>query len=214
MRKVMIGAVLGVFLWGAVITAFAAVVSDGAIHGCYSTNSFLGQHALTLTDGPCPAGFTAIAWNQQGPKGDTGPQGPQGATGPQGPQGVTGPAGPVGPAGLTGPVGPAGPAGPGTDLWGQVNYSQGQPSLTVKGTGVISVTNDPVRVTTDVKFARSVTSCAKLANTDRAYMTWVLIYVDSTDSTVVHFQSITVTISGNATTYTATNVNFTFVFFC
>jgi Pentapeptide repeats (8 copies) len=72
----------------AAITAYAAVIdANGVIHGCYSNSPFQQQHILTLTDAACPAGWTAISWNQQGP------QGPQGAVGPQGPAGPRGPAG-------------------------------------------------------------------------------------------------------------------------
>lgn len=72
----------------AAITAYAAVIdANGVIHGCYSDSPFQQQHILTLTDAGCPAGWTAISWNQQGP------QGPQGAVGPQGPAGPRGPAG-------------------------------------------------------------------------------------------------------------------------
>jgi hypothetical protein len=83
----------------------AGPVSGGVIYGCYKTAATEGSHTLVLqnTGTRCPAGDTAIKWNQQGP---AGPQGPKGATG------ATGPAGPQGPAGQTGPTGPQGPAGP------------------------------------------------------------------------------------------------------
>jgi hypothetical protein len=55
---------------GAVITATASVVdSSGVIHGCYSNQAIQGQHVLTLSDGACPSGATAIAWNQTGQQG-------------------------------------------------------------------------------------------------------------------------------------------------
>jgi hypothetical protein len=68
--------------------AYAAIPDDnGVIHGCYTNRGGIlsvidpsaGQH--------CSALQTPIDWNQQGPKGDTGPQGPQGDPGPQGPPG-------------------------------------------------------------------------------------------------------------------------------
>jgi hypothetical protein len=64
----------------AVVTYAAVIDSSGVIHGCYSTNSYQGQHFLTLTDGGCPGGTTPIFWNQQGPQGPAGPStaGPNG----------------------------------------------------------------------------------------------------------------------------------------
>ena len=97
----------------AIATAGASTVT---IHACKNNRT----HALYI-ETRCPAGYTAVSWNQAGPAGPAGPRGPQGNQGNQGPAGVTGPAGPAGPigatgktgpAGLTGPAGPAGPAGP------------------------------------------------------------------------------------------------------
>lgn len=68
--------------------AFAAVAgpidSSGVIYGCYTTASIRGSHALVLQDTgtSCPAGTTAIQWNQTGPAGPAGPQGPAGPAGP------------------------------------------------------------------------------------------------------------------------------------
>jgi hypothetical protein len=58
-------------------------VSSGVIHGCYATYSTKeshGSHQLMLQDTgtACPAGTTAISWNQQGPQGPEGPPGPAG----------------------------------------------------------------------------------------------------------------------------------------
>lgn len=116
-RLISVGVALAA-ICGATIAAYAAVIdASGVIHGCYSNGSFQGQHALTLTDGACPSGATAISWNQKGPKGDTGAIGPQGPAGPTGATGATGATGPQGPQGLQGPAGPAGPQGPaGTSL--------------------------------------------------------------------------------------------------
>jgi hypothetical protein len=108
------GGVGALVVLGATVAYAAVIGPDGVIHGCYSNGSYQGQHALTLTDGTCPAGTTAISWNQQGPKGDTGAQGPQGVkgdTGAQGPQGVKGDTGPQGPQGVKGDTGPQGPQG-------------------------------------------------------------------------------------------------------
>ncbi|HET7701129.1 MAG TPA: choice-of-anchor D domain-containing protein, partial [Candidatus Limnocylindria bacterium] len=62
----------------------------------------------------CPANWTLIQWNEQGPagaQGPAGPTGPQGATGPTGPQGEPGAAGSDGAPGAVGPTGPTGPQG-------------------------------------------------------------------------------------------------------
>jgi hypothetical protein len=67
---------------------------NGVIHGCYVTAaSPVKPVFLTASATSCPAGYTAIAFNQTGP---VGPQGPAGAAGPAGPRGATGPAGPAG----------------------------------------------------------------------------------------------------------------------
>lgn len=64
------------------IAAYAAIPdSAGVIHGC--RNNLL--HTVTVVDAPsqtCPAGTTALNWNQTGPQGPAGPQGTVGATGP------------------------------------------------------------------------------------------------------------------------------------
>ena len=100
---------------GAAIAA-GPVDASNVIHGCYSTTAIHGSHALVLQDAGagCPAGWTAISWNVQGPPGATGPAGPAGAKGDTGATGPTGPPGPAGPAGPSGPTGPQGPPGPAT----------------------------------------------------------------------------------------------------
>jgi len=104
---VIIAAVLGSVT--AMVTADASTVT---IHACKNNRT----HALFI-EARCPAGYTAVTWNQAGPAGPTGktgPAGPAGATGPQGPagnQGNQGFTGPQGPIGLTGPAGPQGPKG-------------------------------------------------------------------------------------------------------
>src|SRR5207249_10153344 len=72
---------------GSAIT-FAAAASTGVIYACVN-NSSGTIHVVSSAD-PCSTNEVALAWNQQGPKGDTGPQGPKGDTGPQGPAGPAG----------------------------------------------------------------------------------------------------------------------------
>ena len=100
LRTVLIGAGAALAVVAGSTTAYAAVTgpidSSGVIHGCYvdtPVNGLLTIHLVTAGT-PCPAGMTAITWNQQGPAGATGPQGPAGPAGPQGPKGDTGPQGP------------------------------------------------------------------------------------------------------------------------
>lgn len=99
---------------GAAIAA-SPIDGSGVIHGCYANSPVNGVLAIHLVNAgdPCPAGMTAISWNQQGPAGATGPQGPAGPTGPQGPAGAKGDPGPQGPAGAQGPPGPQGLPGTG-----------------------------------------------------------------------------------------------------
>ena len=124
-----ISAANGLVLLAGGAAAGAAVAgpvdSSGVIHGCYVTNGSGGQHAIVLENAgsSCPAGMTAITWNQQGaagpagpagaagPAGPAGPAGAKGDTGPAGAKGDTGATGPQGPKGDTGDQGPAGPAG-------------------------------------------------------------------------------------------------------
>lgn len=115
LRKRLMLAIGGVVAIAGTITAvaFATGVTlpfsgDGnTINGCYNTSS--GQLSLLTPSKPtCPAGTTAIKWNQtgpQGPQGVAGPQGPKGDTGATGPQGIQGVAGPKGDTGATGPAG-------------------------------------------------------------------------------------------------------------
>jgi hypothetical protein len=68
--------------------AYAAIPDNGVVHGCYKPASpasgFPGDLVVRDNAAACPAGYTALDWNQQGPTGPTGP------TGPAGPQGPTG----------------------------------------------------------------------------------------------------------------------------
>jgi len=94
---------------------YAAIPSsDGVIHGCYNASSNPSGQLRLIDDeagAKCAKNEKALAFNQQGPKGDQGDPGPQG---PQGVPGAQGPAGATGPAGSAGAAGPQGPAGPAT----------------------------------------------------------------------------------------------------
>lgn len=67
--------------------ASGPVDSSGVIHGCYTTTAIGGSHTFKLQNAGtrCPAGTTAIMWNEKGPQGPAGPQGPTGPQGPSGP---------------------------------------------------------------------------------------------------------------------------------
>src|SRR5215216_2951876 len=102
--------VVGLMVAALLVAAAGFVAAqDTVINGCYDKKTGVLRY---LQSGSCRPTETAISWNQQGLKGDTGPQGPQGAQGPQGEDGVQGPAGPKGEDGATGATGPQGPAGP------------------------------------------------------------------------------------------------------
>jgi hypothetical protein len=60
---------------GAAITA--SPVSGGFIYGCYAKPTVNGAHSLILQNKgtSCPAGDTALSWNQQGPTGAPAPTG-------------------------------------------------------------------------------------------------------------------------------------------
>lgn len=105
----------------AVGVAYSAIPSDGVISGCY-TKSGGTLRVIDATTGTCSSKETSLAWNVQGPKGDSGPQGPKGDSGPQGPKGETGP---QGPKGDTGPQGPAG--APGADGADGAQGPKGEP---------------------------------------------------------------------------------------
>ena len=109
MSRTLIVAVAVVAALAAAGIAYATIPdSAGVIHGCYSKTSStsLPPGSLRVVDTglgqSCAQNEVALNWNQQGPKGATGPQGPKGATGVQGPQG------PQGQKGATGPTGPSG----------------------------------------------------------------------------------------------------------
>ena len=91
---------LALALVGGSAITFAAAASTGVIYACVN-NSSGTIHVVGGAD-TCSMNEVALAWNQQGPKGDAGPQGLKGDPGPQGLKGDTGPQGPTGPAGLGG----------------------------------------------------------------------------------------------------------------
>ena len=104
-----------VLVAGGTTIAWAAgsmVGPDGVIHACYSKNMDVAPVLLATPGTSCPAGYAALSFNQQGPKGDKGDKGDQGETGPQGAPGATGPQGAPGATGPQGPKGDTGPAGP------------------------------------------------------------------------------------------------------
>lgn len=88
-------------------SALAQTGGSEAIWAAYSAKSGLMRFISSPEE--ARQDETAISWNRQGPKGDTGLQGPQGDQGQQGPQGEQGPKGDTG---LQGPQGDQGQAGP------------------------------------------------------------------------------------------------------
>ena len=99
----------------AVGVGYAAIPSaDGLIHSCYNASSNPSGQLRVIDQeagAKCSKNEKALAFNQQGPKGDPGPQGPQGEKGNTGAQGPEGPAGPQGPQGPKGDAGAPGAAG-------------------------------------------------------------------------------------------------------
>jgi hypothetical protein len=91
-RKILISAASGAVvlsLAGFGIASASIPDSSGVIHGCYKATAHGSRAPLGVIDtagtaGTCPAGQTALTWNQTGPQGATGAAG---ATGPQGPAG-------------------------------------------------------------------------------------------------------------------------------
>jgi len=94
-RAAIIAAVITLVLAAGTGVAAAVITSPidsgGVIHGCYTTKALNGTHVFVLQDAgaSCPAGTTAIQWNEQGPSGVPGPSGPSGPSGPPGPAGPT-----------------------------------------------------------------------------------------------------------------------------
>ena len=91
-RAALFGAGLVVLAVGVGVATGAIPSANGEIHACHKTAP--GEETLRVIDTEgghhCKAGETALAWNQQGPKGDPGATGPQGPQGPQGPPGTSG----------------------------------------------------------------------------------------------------------------------------
>jgi hypothetical protein len=99
-RWSVVGALIVLSVGGAF--AFGAIPgAGGVISGCYSNTNGSLRVIDAQAGGTCPAGQTALTWNQKGP---TGPKGATGAKGPTGPTGPKGAAGLRGPTGLTGPA--------------------------------------------------------------------------------------------------------------
>jgi hypothetical protein len=88
-------AVVAVVAAGVAYAAGGIPGPNGTIQGCYDG----GGNVKVVASLPCPKGFTALSWSQQGPTGPTGPQGPQGQPGANGATGATGPQGPQGASG-------------------------------------------------------------------------------------------------------------------
>jgi hypothetical protein len=105
-RGRVIGGALVVGL-GVGTTAWAAIPDPGGqIRGCYAKGNGALRVIDTESGQKCQLALeTPLAWNQQGPRGETG------AAGPQGPAGARGPQGEVGPKGDPGPQGPQGEPG-------------------------------------------------------------------------------------------------------
>ena len=70
---------LSLALVGGSAITFAAAASTGVIYACVNNSS--GTIHLVGSADTCSTNEVALAWNQQGPKGDTGPQGPTGPAG-------------------------------------------------------------------------------------------------------------------------------------
>jgi hypothetical protein len=108
--------------------------SDGTIQGCYDS----GGNLKVIAAAPCPKGYTALPWNQQGVKGDSGNSclssdplcvGPKGDKGDKGDPCLSSDPLCVGPKGDKGDQGDPGPAGAG--LTGQQLVSaSGNPHCT------------------------------------------------------------------------------------
>jgi hypothetical protein len=111
------GAATVIVLGGGVAWAAIPATPGGVIQGCYDS----GGNVKVVEAPPCPRGYTALPWNQQGPqgiqgpkgeKGDKGDKGDQGPQGLQGLKGDTGDKGDQGPQGIQGPKGDKGDTGP------------------------------------------------------------------------------------------------------
>jgi hypothetical protein len=131
----------------AVGIAYGAIPGAGAvIQGCYDS----GGNLKVVNALPCPKSYTALAWNQQGVKGDTG------ATGATGEDGINGVDGTNGTNGTNGAPGAAGTSdvfhatkGPAVTLAGTL-LSVSVPAgnyLVVATAGVLNQDGDPQTAT-------------------------------------------------------------------
>ncbi len=105
-------AILVAALVGTTAIGVVGAATAGVIYACVNNSS--GALKIVRAGETCPANWTLIQWNDQGPagaQGPTGPQGETGATGPTGPQGAMGPTGPQGETGVTGATGQQGEPG-------------------------------------------------------------------------------------------------------
>ena len=84
---------------GTTTIGLAAAATAGVIYACVNNNN--GSLKIVTATDACPANWSSLSWNQEGPPGPTGAAGPTGATGA---------------TGATGPTGATGSAGPGTDI--------------------------------------------------------------------------------------------------
>ncbi|HEX2911933.1 MAG TPA: hypothetical protein VH186_14085 [Chloroflexia bacterium] len=127
--------VVATLLLGTIASAAGAInpIQNGVIYSCFNADNGKDLRLINPTNN-CKRNEQLLTWNQQGPKGDTGPAGPQGPkgdtgaqglqglkgdTGAQGPKGDTGAQGPQGLKGDTGAQGPVGPQGPKGDTGAQ-----------------------------------------------------------------------------------------------
>ena len=80
MRLTRIG-LLSIAMAGALLVAGGvayATIGDGVvIQGCYDS----GGNLKVVAAPPCPKGYTALQWNEQGPSGPAGPTGAKGDKG-------------------------------------------------------------------------------------------------------------------------------------
>jgi hypothetical protein len=117
-RKVkQIAVVAAGILVGSAGAAFATghvIGANNTINGCYrvADDDRKGEVRVVNDPASCRSNELPIAWNVQGPKGDSGPAGLMGDTGPKGDTGPTGPPGETGPKGDQGQQGIAGDRGP------------------------------------------------------------------------------------------------------
>jgi collagen triple helix repeat protein len=117
-RRLLRGRALAIALPAAIVTVGVSVVavaaipgSDGKISGCYEKNLGILRVIDAQAGKTCTRFETPIAWNQTGPKGDTGATGATGAKGDTGAAGADGAPGAKGDKGDTGATGADGAPG-------------------------------------------------------------------------------------------------------